>query len=77
MVSQEGWDEAQMPHHKDLQSLSESPQSGPGTMGQLAMPGAQTHRLVAYTTDLSLSRKVFWVPQSNGFSIDTGPSLAC
>lgn len=41
------------------------------------MPGAQTHRLVAYTTDLSLSHKVFWVAQGSGFSIDTGPSLAC
>lgn len=76
MLSQEGWDEAQFPHHKDLQSLSESPHSGPGTMGQLAMPEAQTHRLVAYVTDLSLSHKVFWVPQVSEFSVYTGPSLA-
>lgn len=62
--------------HRGLQSLSESSHSGSGTMGQLAMPEAQTHRLVAYITDLSLSHKLFWVPQGSEFSIYTGLSLA-
>lgn len=44
-------------------------------MSQPAMPEAQTHRLVADITALSLSHKFLWVPQGSEFSVDTGSSL--
>lgn len=59
-LRQANWEEAQIPRHLD----------------QLAMPGAQMHRLVAYVTGLSLSHKALCVPQGSEISVYTGPNLA-